>query len=66
MNTEIEVKKILVEKGMTLKDLAEKLDVGYQNLYNKMKRNNFRISELEEMLDVLGYDLDIKIVKREG
>lgn len=64
MNIEKEIKKILIEKDMLLKDLAEKLGVSYQNLYNKMQRNNFRVSELEEILNVLGYDLELKFIKR--
>lgn len=64
MNIEKEIKKILIEKDMLLKDLAKKLGVSYQNLYNKMQRNNFRVSELEEILDALGYDLELKIIKR--
>ena len=64
MNIEKEIKKILIEKDMLLKDLAEKLCVSYQNLYNKMQRNNFRVSELEEILSALGYDLELKFIKR--
>ena len=64
MNIEKEIKKILIEKDMLLKDLEEKLGVSYQNLYNKMQRNNFRVSELEEILNVLGYDLELKFIKR--
>lgn len=64
MNIEKEIKKILIEKDMLLKDLAEKLGVSYQNLYNKMQRNNFRVSELEEILNALGYDLELKFIKR--
>lgn len=64
MNIEKEIKKILIEKDMLLKDLAEKLGVSYQNLYNKMQRNNFRVSELEEILNALGYDLKLKFIKR--
>ena len=64
MNIEKEIKKILIEKDMLLKDLAEKLGVSYQNLYNKMQRNNFRVSELEEILYALGYDLILKFIKR--
>lgn len=64
MNIEKEIKKILIEKDMLLKDLAEKLGVSYQNLYKKMQRNNFRISELEEILNALGYDLELKFIKK--
>lgn len=64
MNIETEIKKILVEKNSNLKELAKQMGIGYQNLYNKMKRNNFRISEVKEILDALGYDLKIEFVKR--
>lgn len=64
IDVERELRKILIDEDKTIGYLAEKLGVSNQNLSAKFRRNNFRIKEVEEMLDLLGYDLEIKINKR--
>ena len=36
-----------------------------QNLNNKMKRNDFKESELQKIADALGYRLEIRFVDKE-
>lgn len=60
-----EIKKILIDKDMTLTDLAEKLGVTQQNVSAKLKKNDMRISEIEKILGVLGYKLDVEFKKIE-
>lgn len=36
-----------------------------QNLNNKLKRNNFKIQEIEEIADKLNCDLQVKFIDRE-
>ena len=60
-----EIKKILIDKDMTLTDLAEKLGVTQQNVSAKFKKNDMRISEIEKILGVLGYKLDVEFKKIE-
>lgn len=60
-----EIKKILIDKDMTLTDLAEKLGVTQQNVSAKLKKNDMRISEIEKILGILGYKLDVEFKKIE-
>ena len=60
-----EIKKILIDKVMTSTDLAEKLGVTQQNVSAKLKKNDMRISEIEKILGVLGYKLDVEFKKIE-
>ena len=60
-----EIKKILIDKDMTLTDIAEKLGVTQQNVSAKLKKNDMRISEIEKILGVLGYKLDVEFKKIE-
>lgn len=60
-----EIKKILIDKDMTSTDLAEKLGVTQQNVSAKLKKNDMRISEIEKILGVLGYKLDVEFKKIE-
>lgn len=63
MDISKEIKKILIEKNMTLTDLANKLGTSQQNISAKLKKNNPRISELEEIASALGYELKIEFLK---
>lgn len=47
------IKILLVKKKMSTADLATKLDVTPQNLYNKFKRDNFSEKELVHIAQVL-------------
>lgn len=59
-----EIKKILIDKDMTLTDLAEKLGVTQQNVSAKLKKNDMRISEIEKIASLLDYDVDIKFIQK--
>ena len=59
-----EIKKILIDKDMTLTDLAEKLGVTQQNVSAKLKKNDMRISEIEKIAFLLDYDVDIKFKQK--
>ena len=48
--------------NMSERDLARKMGDTPQNLNNKMKRNDFKISELQKIADALGYELVVKFV----
>lgn len=47
------IKVLLVKKGMTASQLAEKLDTSQPNLSKKMKRDNFSETELMKIAEVL-------------
>lgn len=48
--------------NMSERDLARKMGDTPQNLNNKMKRNDFKISELQKIADALDYELVVKFV----
>ena len=55
-----------VKKGnISERDLAVRMGDTPQNLNNKMKRDDFRISELEKIAAALGYKLDIRFIDNE-
>ena len=59
-----EIKKILIDEELTQSQLAEKLGTSQQNMNAKLKRDNFSNKEMQEIADVLGYDLKIEFIKR--
>ncbi|MBC5630632.1 helix-turn-helix transcriptional regulator [Clostridium sp. NSJ-6] len=58
------IKKLLIDKGMTQTELAKKLNTSSGNLTNKLRRNDFRISELEEISEAIGYELKIEFIEK--
>lgn len=59
-----EIKKILIDKDMTISDLATKLDVTQQNISAKLKKNDPRLSEINKIADALGYNVKIEFIKK--
>ena len=60
------IKKLLVDKDLNTVDLANKLGCGTANLYNKYKRNNFSVNELEQIAEALDCNLSIQFVDRDS
>nr|WP_304358602.1 helix-turn-helix domain-containing protein [Clostridium paraputrificum] len=46
-------------------DLADRLNTSQQNISAKLKRNNFSVKEMEQIAEVLGYNLEITFTKKE-
>ena len=60
------IRILRVKKGnLSERDLAAKMGDTPQNLNNKMKRDDFRISELQKIADALGVQLVVKLVDPE-
>lgn len=59
MSVAKKIKLLLVERDMTMTDLAEKLNTGKSNLSGKMKRDNFSENELKKIAEILNCDYDI-------
>lgn len=45
-------------KGITIKQLSEKLGCPYQSLKNKQYRDTYPYKEVEQIADLLGFDLE--------
>ena len=55
----------LVKRGnISDAELARRLGTTPQNLNNKMKRNNFKISELENIAEAIGCNLNISFTDK--
>ncbi|WP_455544054.1 helix-turn-helix domain-containing protein [Intestinibacter sp.] len=57
------IKQIMIERNISVKDLAEKLDIKPQSMSNKFHRDSFSFNEVVKILDIL--DCDITIVTRD-
>jgi len=66
MNSRIEIKKILVERNMTLSELAKKLgenlnkDYSLNNLSGKLRKDTISFKEVDLIADILGYEIVFK------
>ena len=64
MNIEKEIRKILLDEDLEIKELARRLNTSQQNISAKLKRNNFTTKDIEKILNVLGYELKIEFIKK--
>jgi len=61
------IRILLVKKGnMSEAELARRLDTTPNNFHQKLKKDNFRESDLREIGDVLGCDVKITFVDRKS
>lgn len=63
MDATKEIKRIMLETDTSLTELAERLETSTNNINNKMRRNNWRTSELKEIFGCMGYDVELKVTK---
>jgi transcriptional regulator with XRE-family HTH domain len=63
MDTQKMIKHILLEKGMSVKDLAERFGIKAQSMSTKLYRNALSVDEFVKIADILG--CDVKIVMRD-
>ena len=66
MGTAEKIRIMRVKRGnLSERELAARMEDTQQNLNNKMKRDDFRESELQKIAAALGYDLVVKFVDKE-
>ena len=58
MGMALKIKIILLERNMTIKELAEKLGTSGNNLSNKLRNDNFTEKELRQIAQALNCDYD--------
>ncbi|MGO5337919.1 helix-turn-helix domain-containing protein [Bilifractor sp. LCP19S3_H10] len=61
-----DIQKMLIDKNMNKKTLAEKCGWSPSNLRNKLKRDNFSENELKTIADALDCDLEIDFIPRKA
>lgn len=59
----IEIKKIMLEKKMTQRQIAAALKITPQSLTKLLSKKNFGFSDAEKILNVLGYDLVVNFTQ---
>ncbi|NDO19427.1 helix-turn-helix transcriptional regulator [Lachnospiraceae bacterium MD329] len=52
-------KILLKRQGMTIAQLADKLNISRQNLSNKLTRNNFDEKDIKTIAEAINCDVDI-------
>lgn len=57
------IKQIMTEKDLSVKQLAEMLDINAQSMSNKLYRDNFTFEEMGKIADML--NCDIKVIMRD-
>lgn len=63
---EKKIRHLLVEKEITIGNLADKLEMSHANLSAQLKRDNFREQDLMKIAEVLGVKLKINFVLEDG
>ena len=58
MGMPVKIKTILLEKGMTIKELSDKLGYKGSYLYNKLSRDKLTEDELKTIANALDCDYD--------
>lgn len=63
-NIQNEVKKLCIDEGMTLTELAAKIDTSKQYMSRMLGKGTIINAKLVEAMEAIGYDVEIKFVKR--
>ncbi len=59
-----EVKKMLVDKGLTQKELSEKMALSHSGLTNALNRDNISIKQMQAIAHALNCDLKIELIPK--
>lgn len=60
------IRTILKEENVTQSELSRRLNTCYQNVYGKLRRDNFKISTLEAIAKQLGYEFEGYFIDKDG
>ena len=61
-----QLKIVILKLKISQSDLAERTGQSRANLTNKLKRNDFKLSEYEKLVTALGCQLEINIILPNG
>lgn len=59
----VELKKLMLESGITQREISEKLNIKPQGLTKLLSKKNFGFEDAEKVLSAMGYRLAIDFVK---
>ena len=60
-----QIRQLLKQRNMTIKELAEQLGYSGNNLSNKLASDNFSARELQQIAEQLDCDLQITFIPRD-
>lgn len=60
-----EFKKIVIDEGLTMAEIAKRCDLIPQQLNNKFNNNRIAFTDLKQFLNSIGYELQIEFIKKE-
>lgn len=58
------IKQLMTERGISVRELAERLNIAAQSMSNKLYRDNFSFKEVEKITDML--ESDVRIITRDS
>lgn len=60
------IRILAIKQKISVAEIAERSNQSNSNLYNKMNRNDFKVSELQRIADAVGVGLEINFVFPNG
>ena len=61
-----ELKKLLIDCGMTQRQVAERLNISPQQLSNLFSKKNFSLDDAKKIAEALGATLEVNIIMPDG
>lgn len=61
----IELKKLMLDAGISQKQIADALQIKPQSLNTLLNKKNFSFTDCKKILDVMGYDLEIGFKRKQ-
>lgn len=59
------IKRLLRNEGIKQIEIAEQMNTTKQNLYKLLNKKTLNFDDLKKLCDILGYDIVIKLEKKE-
>lgn len=59
----VEIKKLLLDKGISQRDVAEKLGIKPQGLTKMLNKKNFGFEDAQKILEAMGYNMIVDFVE---
>lgn len=60
-----ELKKLMLDEGISQRQVAEALGIKPQSLNTLLNKKNFSFGDCQKILEIMGYDLEFGFIKRE-
>ncbi len=60
----IELKKLMLDNGISQKEISDKLGIKPQGLTKLLNKKNFGFEDVQKILEAMGYEMEIKFIKK--